>query len=129
MQKIRSVGVTVIATITILYATSHIILFLEKDIINTLFGICLFISAVGILKLKNWGRILIILLAIYDLISEVIPDILQSNKIIGDVINQHPNIPQQLLFLIGFFLLILLIIFDIFIIVFFTRPKVKEQFK
>ena len=77
-------------------------------LIQMFFGICAFVSGIGILKLQDWGPKLFMLLAAVDILTHIINSIVFKQSLL-------PNLPW--------------IIFNCIVLFYFTRPKVKEQFK
>jgi len=130
MAKKRSVGVTVFGILLILcplfYYLQGVIIFLIKSIPLTslpshiirayrsnpfvpLLQLAFIICGIGVLQLKEWARNLIVsILAIGLLFSILFFVVLASSPLIKKLSN---------------------IIFDGLFLWFFTRPKVKEQFK
>ncbi len=78
--------------------------------LNLIFAIAAFIIGLGLLKLRFWARALIMLQAMYGIIRAVIGIALRFSS---------PQIGRWIYSLI----------FSLFIIWFFTRKSVKEQFK
>ena len=72
------------------------------------FGICAFVAGIGILKLQDWGPKLFMLLVTADILENIANSIILKQSLL-------PEIPW--------------IIFGCIVLFYFTRPKVKEQFK
>ena len=116
MEKKRSVGVTIFGWYFILVnliALLIIRLLRPEDFLNNLTErpivivrlIVYLIIGIGILKLKNWARIGTIVIGIFYIIAA--PVAILTANIVG----------------------ILFLLSGISMLYFFTRPKVKEQFK
>ncbi len=107
--------------------------FLKKDFKRIwapaiVYNFILLVTAISVLRLKNWGRILAIILSIWSLIGTPF-----------DIYNYfyHFTLKNTLTWEISAFYFsvtwivytILYYIFCMFLLYFFTRPKVKEQFR
>ena len=132
----RSKGVTVFGIITILISISYLLpvsiaflLFLSTSRVPVSFaggdyskglilGLCWMTSAIYILKLKKWGRSSIIILNCYMIFDNMFWMIFNFN-----VVFKQATWPATLT------IAILNVITAICFIIFFARPKVKEQFK
>ena len=141
MVKKRSVGVTIFGTIITTFGGLPILAYIisvilcgtmnkaidiwawrnnsiSRTLSTYLTCIAFFIIGLGVLKLKNWSRILLIILMSMNIVAAVAGLCLA----ITNVFNKSLTIPE-----IGFKFISLLIC--VFVIFFFTRPKVKEQFR
>lgn len=141
MDKKRSIGVTIFGIIVTLFGglpiVGLLILFLvsigKDDIVKILtlkndsisqtlflFLAYLFflISGIGILKLKNWARVILITLISINFIASLIGLCFSIIKALKGNIN--------LFYIISAFISLLIFVFVVY---FFTRPKVKGQFK
>ncbi len=93
-------------------------------LIATINSLAFILSGIGLLLFKKWGRFLIMLLVlilIFNGIYEFFTEIPQYSS--------HFNAKRQFEQLYAFFCCSLQIIFSLATLYFFTRPKVKEQFK
>lgn len=100
-------------------------------VVNTVYGITLFIIGIGLLGLKEWSRkatliFHIVLVPPYIVASEIY--ILRAVKIIMTHIPQLKVVSSLVPIMLGI-QIIFTITMLIIIIYYFTRPKVKEQFK
>ena len=77
-------------------------------LVQMFFGVCAFVSGIGILRFKDWGPKLFMLLVVADILEGVANSIILKQSLL-------PNVPW--------------IIFGCIVLFYFTRPKVKEQFK
>jgi len=137
MEKKRSVGVTVFGIIMIIVGILGILsslvggsmicsiagvkphaIFLGVGFLFTTIGIMYLIGGFGVLSLKPWARNLTLLLSSFNSILIILMLLGTVKVIVKDPIAILYCIPQ-----------ILLLFLLIGIIYFFTRPKVKEQFK
>lgn len=71
-------------------------------------GVFAFVSGIGILRLQDWGRKLFMLLVALDMLEAIINSIFLKQSLLSET-------PW--------------LIFDCVVLFYFTRPKVKEQFK
>jgi len=126
MAKKRSVGVAVfgiliiIFSMIILYGSIRMTIFFGKAPITQIIMASLWlISGIGVLRLIPWARITIIIPPIYIILNLAI---FIFNK--GKVYDVISTLGTKFIALT-----LICIIFSCLTIFFFTRPKVKEQFK
>ena len=141
MEKKRSKGVTVFAWISVLGVVGAIHSFLTLDKImaspiwqatystlpnsycyvaqsrNIIYAIAYLIAAKGLFKLLKWARMYMIIFAIVAAIYNIISLFLYSSYFFA----QRP--------LMMYFVIAMILLWSGIVIYFFTRPKVKEQFK
>lgn len=132
MEKKRSIGVTMFGWILILYSIVGLIkraLFLVNwdfhkgfplEVTSDWILVLFLIAGVGLVKLKNWGRRLVILAALIKLFFYLKSLYLAFT----------PAYKNATGITISFWISIAIFgIIYLLIIYYFTRPKVKEQFK
>ena len=143
MEKKRSVGIMICGVIMLFYSlyllrNSTMAFFNFKNLplfyrvrmvmrpvclITLLPGLIYLIASVGILRMKNWSRLLIIyfsillLLLIFYVAISIIPGIIRRDFEGPAAIGLLPLV------------LIIPLLPSLLFLIFFTRPKVKEQFK
>jgi len=123
MENKGSAGIVVLAVVILFFAVLYLILRLFINAVNynfqgvltyIIFPTSYIISAIGLLMLKNWGRLLAIITASMALLTLLF-------GIVFTFIIKHP---------IGFSYPILLgFLFPLIIIYYLTRPTIKERFK
>ena len=144
MEKKRSIGITVCSVLVIILSLSYFLLFygyvqkrsllssnppllILKEIFWLLMAIVYTISAIFLLLLKRWARLLIILITslyIIDYVFPLYPFILSLVRTL--IANKNPN--NSIIWLLLLFN-ISVIATLIGIIIYLIRPNVKEQFK
>lgn len=136
MEKKKPKGIIILGTVCIIYAISHLYQFMDeflnlgyRNFTALLFGLCLLVATIAVLKLKNWGRNFMIVIALYDFFNEVIVGIIGFNKKVSDLSTQFTNLPKQDLIIIAVFVGFVIALIDILIIVYLTRQRIKEQFR
>ena len=77
-------------------------------LVQMFFGVCAFVAGIGILRLQHWGPKLFMLLVVVDILESIANTSILKNSLL-------PEVPW--------------IIFGCIVLFYFTRPKVKEQFK
>jgi hypothetical protein len=124
MHKRRSIGVTVLGVLFLVLAVMDIRKLSEFSPLGTIglrIGIALdLICGIGILFLLEWSRKLVI----YSMLLCIIFALISYNYDIARLMKAVPS----LLIVMAHFIIIFGLIFKVFIIYFFTRPGVKEQF-
>lgn len=132
----RSIGITVFGIAGIIYGSLILLgilcykgyigsipsYMMSIILILTFFGISFVISAIYILRLRNLARFVFICLMIFYLLAGVLPAYVLIIMELADVGIFAAS------FLIAVYLLFFLLP-SLASIVFFTRPKIKEQFK
>jgi len=132
MEKKRSVGVTVFSTLFIVSAISgwarswsHLKSFGFMGVLYArLMAILLLVIAIKILQLKEWARKGIIY---YYIIVSLVAIFLIPRAVSLNIITEPEIDKMKLPLTVGLYIAIL--ITAAVVIYFFTRPKVKEQFK
>jgi len=143
MEKKRSVGVTRMGIIMLLYA---LLLLLGVTIMiqpirpwsagilagAILLGIIYLVSSIGILATRNWGRVLAVYLSAFLLLPIVIITIWILVSIISGYVERGGGGPGSEVIAFPMLALTISLPFilpPLMFFYFFTRPKVKEQFK
>ena len=136
MKQKRSIGIVILGIYVILYsmigfwkALDDYIKFKSINYSDPLFGLMLLIAVIAVLMLKNWGRISMIILLIYDSYVEISRAIQDFNKDIQEFSLQFTSLPKEVIVIMMYLGYLFLILMNIFIIIYFIRPRVKEQFK
>ena len=88
-------------------------------ILAVIVPLCSFICGVGVLRLKSWGMYSVAVAFLTDTILKLFLIALPDYYVKKIVFRSY----------LDFWLFILFLVFDIAIIIFFTHPKVKEQFR
>ena len=128
MEKKRSVGVTIfsvimiIAGIVLIFATYSVPLIIESFMPTAMLSLCIIIIVgIYILKRKNWARILVlwvtslwVIVGLLTTYSSIFKTAMPGSKLVVNIVAD---------FLIWHFLPFVTTFY------FFTRPKVREQFK
>jgi len=120
MAKKRLVGVTVLGWLNVVVGTLGILAFLLKSP-GIMFGASLLlVTGIGLLKLREWARILEIILVLGGVLFQIV-------KYVSSILHYAVPLNEAWIFFLkgNIFGWIIAGI----IIYFFTRPKVKEQFK
>ena len=120
MEKRRSVGVTVFGWLYIVLGVFGVLAFFQRNSLIVFSAPLSLLSGIGLLKLKEWARILTIILTIVGVLFRAI---IYLRSILLDAMPLN----EALIFIIEWNFLTWII--AIIIIYFFTRPKVKEQFR
>ena len=150
MEKKRSKGVTIFSVIAILLSLVHLLPLIlvfamlgrvlcstsvprvppSTHIVNIIIGFGWLVAGIGCLRLRYyWGRMLMLFLAVFVLCKDMIFGIFTFEQSTGPFMSISPMISRQQVLTVGIISLLLEAFFFISLIVFFTRPKVKEQFK
>lgn len=150
MEKKRSKGVTIFSVMAIILSLIHLLPLVlvfslfdrvlcptlapqvppSTHIVNIILGFGWLVAGIGCLRLKYyWGRMLMLFLAVFVLCKDMIFGIFTFKQSTGPIMSISPMISRQQVLTVGIISLLLEAIFFISLIVFFTRPKVKEQFK
>ena len=155
MEKKRSIGVTVFGILCIIYTLLHFSmpLSLLKEAMSFVMGkmstspfnmvvlvamsiiswgelIGFFVGGIGVLRLASWGRRLVIIAAILGIFAWAYAGILGGKYTVENKTSLFPfQLSDTLIFISGFIGTMICSIFNLLCIFFFTRPKVKEQFK
>jgi len=119
MEKKRSAGILTLGIFALLYGLVYFHRTPDDSdisyILSFLYALCWIISAIAVMRFKNWGRVLLIVISVYDFFKEIILGRFQPSKAIKDIVDALILLLEALI----------LIVFVIFL----TRPKVREQFK
>jgi len=123
IKKKRSVGVTIFSWIFILQGINALLIRGEFDVFTIITGAWALATGIGMLKLLNPARLSAIVLYIFFTGYALFYTIVLSMRY---SISQHP---ESMIISKVLSLFIVSVAFMIVLIIFFTRPKVKEQFK
>ena len=147
MEKKRSRGVTIFSVIVIICSIPYLLPLAASFLLfvrglrpipvpssghtqSIILGFCWLTAAIGCLRLNYyWGRLLMLFLSIFALCRDILLGIFTFKQGMDSIISMHPMISKKLILTGGIIIFSLETIFLISLIVFFTRPKVKEQFK
>lgn len=147
MEKKRSRGITIFSAIAIILSLVHLLplvvyfLFLAVGIclimiplstlfLNVFLGFAWLVAGIGCLRLKDyWGRIPLIFISLFVLCKDTLFGIFTFKQNIDSIMNIYPAISKQQVLIAAAIYFLLEAAFLISLIVFFTRPQVKEQFR
>lgn len=132
MEKKSSVGVKVFAYSGIIFGIYGVIKDLLKvpnaDLVRILISLIYIFLSYSLLRLKNWSRILLLIfnsiIVLLVTLSYIILFFLPWEKT-WEIFKQE--FPQFTVLGLAFFALLTIYLYGF--LIFFTRPKVKEQFK
>jgi len=96
------------------------------------FDIFTVICAIGLLCLKNWARMLTFVLVVYSFYNDIVYHIVIFNKHIDQILSLGSlgsAFSQKIVQIYVITCMCIEALVLIFVIFYFTRPKVKEQFK
>ena len=147
MEKKRSRGVTIFGVLAIILSLVHLLplvfyfLFLAGGIcliilplsalfLNIFLGFAWLVAGIGCLRLEDyWGRIPMLFISVFVLSKDILFGIFTFRQNIDSIMNIYQEISRQQVLAVGIIYFLLEAAFLISLIVFFTRPKVKEQFR
>ena len=147
MEKKRSRGVTIFSVIVIIWSIPFLFPLVASFLLfarglrpipvpssgytqSIILGFCWLIAAIGCLRLNYyWGRLLMLFLSIFALCRDILLGLFTFKQGMDSIVRMYPMISKQLILTGGIIILSLEAIFLISLLVFFTRPKVKEQFR
>lgn len=151
MKKKRTAGVTVFGLMVIFWSFNyfffpalylllsfffrsiskiHTPIYLPSYFSQMFFGLCWLTCGIGILRLNNYlGRLLAVCLAVIEFCRNILFGIFTINEGLAPSFLEYLRIPKQLIRPSAYLIFFLNAIFLILLVIFFTRPKVREQFK